>query len=266
MAKLDGNMGFTGSLGNISAYKRKGSGGIILRTKGGPSGNKVKHDPAFENTRRNNAEFGGASSAAKAIRNAFFPVKHISGASLGHINKLTRALANRDTQNPWGRRTVRFSENRPLLEGFNLNKLLSLSSILRQPPAGSINRSAGSASLVIPALVPGINFKLPAAYKLCHFIVMLAVIPDFEHISPTAPYYRPVAPVTYPTEVFTTDWFAATEHLPEQQLYLQLKNFTGLPDGHSLVLALGIEFGLPVSSRLIETIPKNGVALILASA
>ena len=68
MAKLTGNLGFTDTLGNISAYKSRNSEGTIVRTKGGPSGKKVKHDPAFENTRRNNHEFGGASSAAKALR------------------------------------------------------------------------------------------------------------------------------------------------------------------------------------------------------
>jgi hypothetical protein len=265
MAKLDGNLGFTGSLGNISAYKKIGTEGIVLRSKGGPSGNKVKHHPAFVNTRRNNNEFGGASSAAKAIRDAFYPVKHMSGSSVGNINKFTGALAKLDTINPWGRRAVRFSENRPLLEGFNLNKNLSLSSILRQPVNASINRNAGSASLMIPALVPGINFKLPPDYKLYRFVAMLTVIADLEHALPVQPWYRPMAPVTYPTQTYITDWFAAKEKLPEKQVDLQLTNFTGLPNCQTLLLGLGIEFGLPISNRLVETIAKTGAAIILAA-
>jgi hypothetical protein len=157
------------------------------------------------------------------------------------------------------------SENRPLLEGFNLNKFLSLGSIVRQPVTADIDRNAGSASVLIPALVPGINFKLPPDFKLYRFVVMLTVIPDFEHSLPVQPWYQPVAPVTYPTEVYTTDWFAAKEQLPQQQLGLQLKNFAGLPACHSLLLALGVEFGLPISNRLVQTIPKNGAVVILAA-
>jgi hypothetical protein len=47
MAKLDGNFGFTGTLGKLSAYKKKGTEGIVLRTKGGPSRDQVKHAAAF---------------------------------------------------------------------------------------------------------------------------------------------------------------------------------------------------------------------------
>jgi hypothetical protein len=264
MAKLEGNLGFTGSLGQLTAYKREGTDGVVLREKGGPTPDQVKNDPAFENTRRNNDEFGGASTAVKALRNALYPVKHISGSSVGHINKFTRVLANLDTENTWGKRAVLFSQNRPLLEGFNLNKFLPVSSILRQPLTAGINRQTGSASLLLPALLPGINYKLPADHKLYRFQVMLGVIPDFEHSLPVKPWYQPVAPVTYTTETVTTNWFAAKEKIPEMQVDLQLKNFTGLPDCHSLVLGLGIEFGLPISNLLVETIPKKGAAMILA--
>ena len=82
MARLTGNFDFTGKLGNISAYKINGTGKTVLRTKGGASKHKIKHHPAFINTRRNNAEFGGASM---------------------------------NTLSEWGRRAVRFSETRQVL-------------------------------------------------------------------------------------------------------------------------------------------------------
>lgn len=266
MAKLTGDLGFTGTLGNISAYKSRNSEGTIVRTKGGPSGKKVKHDPAFENTRRNNHEFGGASSAAKALRDGLSIVKHISAGSVGHINKFTRALADLDSVSAWGKRAVRFSETRQYLEGFNLNKNLLLSSILRQPVDGHIDRSTGNAKLQLPALVTAINFKVPGQYKLYRFVVMLAVIPDFEHSLPAEPYYKPVKPVTYPTEVCTTHWYAAKEQVNIQEFNLQLKNYSGLPDCHSLVLALGIEFGEPLSNRLVQTIAKTGALQVIAAA
>jgi len=265
MARLSGNLDFTGSIGNLSAFKRKGTDGTLLRSKGGASKDKIMHDPSFANTRKNNDEFGGAASAGKALRNAFGRVGHISGGSVGYINKFTRALANMDMVNELGRRAVHFSETRQYLEGFNLNKYLLLNSILRQQVTGTVSRDSGSASLVIPALVPGINFKIPPAYQLYCFVPMLAVLPDFTHKSTIKPFYRPVQPVTYHTEEGTSGWFAAKEHVPEQHFNLQLKNFTGLHDSHSLLLCLGIEFGRPLSSQLVETIRQSGAVQILAA-
>jgi hypothetical protein len=266
MAKLTGDLGFTGSLGNISAFKPRNAKSFVLRTKGGPTAKQVKYDPAFENTRRNNDEFGGASTAAKALRDGLYPVKNMSGGSVGYINSFTRALANMDTVSTWGKRAVRFSETRQYLEGFNLNQNLLLSTILRQPVTGQLDRATGQANLQLPALVTGINFKVPGQYKLYRFKVLLTVIPDFEHSLPVEPYYQPVQPVTYPTECVSSDWYAAKENVDIQDFNLQLKNYTGLPDCHSLVLALAIEFGEPLSHRLVKTIEKTGAVQILACA
>lgn len=256
MARLSGNLDFTGSIGNISAYKNKATGETILRTKGGASKEKIRHDKAFESTRRNNNEFGGASSAGKALRDALYPVHHITGGSAGYINKLMLALAKMDSATEWGRRAVRFSETRRFLEGFDLNKRSLLNSIIRQPALAGIDRSAGSGSLVIPALIPGINLQLQADHKLYRFALMLAVITDFEYKPLAEPFYRPVMPVTYATEISTTAWFSSKEHL---------KNFTGLPDCHTILIALGIEFGQPLSNQLTEIIPKSGTVQILAT-
>lgn len=265
MARLTGNFDFTGKLGNISAYKIKGKGATVLRTKGGASRYKIKHHPAFINTRRNNAEFGGASVAGKALRLAFNPVNHITGTSVGSINKFTRALANMDTLSEWGRRAVRFSQTRQFLEGFNLSKDLSVNSIIRQQMVCGVQRNSGRASLVIPALVNNINLRIPPNYPLFRLVVILTVISDLEHIASSDPIYRAVATVNYPIAYTTTNWFAAAENIPEQHFNLQLSNFNGLPDCQSLLLGIGVEFGLPISTQLIKTIPKQGAAVILAA-
>jgi len=64
MAKLISGLSFTGSLSNLSAYKMRGHDGIIVRTKGGPSKEKIKESPSFLVTGCNNMEFGDHSTAA----------------------------------------------------------------------------------------------------------------------------------------------------------------------------------------------------------
>ena len=67
MAGQESGLGFTGSLHNISAYKRRDMDTIIIRLKGGPSKRMIKSHPSFELTRRNNKEFGARSTASKWI-------------------------------------------------------------------------------------------------------------------------------------------------------------------------------------------------------
>jgi hypothetical protein len=73
MAGQERGLGFTGSLYNISACKRKDRDTIIIRSKGGPSKRMIKSHPSFEMTRRNNKEFGGRSTASKCIRRVLHP-------------------------------------------------------------------------------------------------------------------------------------------------------------------------------------------------
>jgi hypothetical protein len=225
----------------------------------------IKYGRNFQNTRYNNDEFGGAASAGKALRDAFGRVHHISGGSIGSTNTFTRKLADEDKVNELGKRAAHFSKTRQFLRGFNLNKDTQLNSILRQQVNSTVSRDNGTATVIIPAVIPGINLKVPPDYKMYRFVIMLAVVPDFVHISRVKPYYRPVKPVTYHSKDHTTGWFAAKEKVPEQHFDLQLDNFTGLEDCHSLVLCLAIEFGLPMSSQLVETIRKSGAAEILAA-
>ena len=60
MAKLIGEFQFEGSIGNLSAYKRKDSDKIILRTKGGPSKRRIKTAPEFAVVRLYNLEWNGS--------------------------------------------------------------------------------------------------------------------------------------------------------------------------------------------------------------
>src|SRR5258705_12505726 len=83
MAKQETGLGFTGSLHNISAYKRRDMDNIIC-LKGGPSKRMSKSKPSLDLTRGNNKEFGGRSTASKWIMRILYPLKplsdyHISG-------------------------------------------------------------------------------------------------------------------------------------------------------------------------------------------
>lgn len=263
MPKLIGNIQFTGSLDNMSAYKMRGSDKIILRTKGGATKEKIKKDPAFALTRQNNMEFGGCSKAGTSIRRALAMLMHLSDTRIsGQLNALARIILKLDTLNERGQRAISFSQHRYLLDGFSLNRQLLFNSIIRHPVSCTLFRNNGAANLVLPGLIPGVNFYTPPQYHLYRFIIVLGVIPDIVY-TPTG--YRPANPIQNNPNYIFTEWHAVNEPVPEQSFDLQLENFTGLGDSNSLVLALGIEFGYPMSNNITKAIKYAGCATILAT-
>lgn len=180
MAQLLSGMPFTGSLGNISAYKMKGSDKIILRTKGGASKEKIKKGKQFEKTRRLNAEFGGRSAGSKCIMRALFPLKALADFNVaGPLNALIKPIQALDTESEHGTRNIYFTRNPKLLEGFSLNKRSPFDSIIRNPVACRLDEKNLSASIRIPALIPGINFFVPERrHPLYSIILVLGVIPN----------------------------------------------------------------------------------------
>ena len=72
MARVKNFDQITGSIGKFSFYTRKGSSGILVRTKGGASKEKIASDPNFANLRKSNKEFGGCAKMSKQMRMAFY--------------------------------------------------------------------------------------------------------------------------------------------------------------------------------------------------
>lgn len=263
MAKLVGNVQFTGTLSDLSAYKRRGSDKIILRRKGGASKHQIKTGDNFVRVRENNSEFGGSATAGKGVRFAFTPLKHLAEPGMtGQVNALCRAITAMDTVGEKGKRSVRFSLYHHLLDGFNLNRELLFNTVVRHPVSFTFSRVDGSVSLNMPALLPGLNFYTPPQYHLYRFIIVLGVVPEFVH-----------GPVRYTTEKpehntwqsHETEWRPVKETIAEQQFQLQLKDPGRLKDTDTLILSMGIAFGYPVSNNFIQTIRHAGAGMILAT-
>ncbi|MEM9983183.1 MAG: hypothetical protein AAF734_11860 [Bacteroidota bacterium] len=106
MAKLQGIFKFTGTLGEVSAYKGQ-NGEINLRQKGGVEKSRIMNDPNFARTRENMSEFGKAASAGKLVRRALRSVSsYFKYATAGKVTKLMREKIEEDTENARGERTI----------------------------------------------------------------------------------------------------------------------------------------------------------------
>jgi hypothetical protein len=262
MAKLTGPLAFTGKLQGLSAFKRKGSEGEILRPRYGPSKKDVDTKPSYANTRRVNKEFGGRSTTAKWIRDGYHPLKPIADSdNLSSLNALLLPIQLMDTETEYGKRSVMLSLNRGLLEGFNLNKWHLFESVMTNPVDCMLSRDELKASITLPAFIHGINFIPPTAHPYFRIVAVLSIVPDlyFHQVK-----YRPDGNYDgFRPEVVRTDWKAV--NAPSEATTLELAIPTLPPNNHfSLVLTIGIEMGTAKNLSLIEGVKYAGCGKIMA--
>src|SRR5688500_4545666 len=179
MGKLTEEISFTGSVGNVSAYRMKGCDKIILRKKGGGSRKMIKTSESCAGIREVNAEFAGRSAATRLIRHALYPVIPLADFNFtGHLNALLVPIQIEDPINDRGKRNIELSKYPKLLEGFSLNRNHTFDSVIRTAVSYSLDKESRSASVTIPGLMPGINF-FPLPYHPMYSIVLaLGIVPD----------------------------------------------------------------------------------------
>ena len=226
MARLKSLDQITGNLKNLSFYTRKGSDGIIVRTKGGATKEKIKRDPAFEGLRRANKEFGGCSKMSKQIRMTFYGLEHVADYNLSAVlNRLAKDIQKTDTLHPVGERDIKLSAYRYLLKGFDFNRTTRFSSLLRVPLAYTLVRQKLEAVLHIPAFACSFGLNMPEmakGYSYFRITAALGIVTDMT-LNPLNQGYEPVHDKLgqgYLTR--STEWYITQGSVPEQELKLSL--------------------------------------------
>jgi hypothetical protein len=265
MARILSTVALVGSIGNVSAYKMRGSDKIILRTKGGPSGKRIRNAPEFDLTRRNNSEFSGRATASKWIMSMLSQLKPLADHNIaGPLNALMKPIQELDKTSDYGMRNVVLSGNPRLLEGFSLNRGTSFDSMLRSPLPCSLSRETLSARVEIPALLPGINFHAQRKDPMFSIIAMLGIVPDLFY---DADRYKPSshAYTSLGAKAVNTDWYPVLGGAPATTLELKLE---GMPpdQSFSLMLSVGICFGAMHDAATIKQVKHAGSAKVLAMA
>lgn len=265
MAKLIPGVEFTGSIGSLSAYRMRGVNGIVLRHKTGPSRASIKTSEKFANTRRVYSEFGGRSTATKWIMQMLHPLKALADYNIaGPLNALLKPIQKSDTKGAWGERKILLTNNPAILEGFSLNRETNFESIVRAPITCSISRETLTAEGTIPELMPDINFKPNAKYRLYSFQAVLGVVPNIFY---TDNGYGPSlefssTPLYACRCVVESPWFATLQGSAAQTLTLKLDSSP--PDNHfTLMLSIGIRYGSHTGVDTIEQMKYAGAAKIV---
>ena len=260
MAQLTGNILFTGSIENLSAYKMRGSDKIILRKKGGPTKKQIKHSPNFDVTRRNNKEFGGRAKAATHIKRILYPLLFLADYNItGPLNALLQPIQQMDTHNEWGQRHILLTKNPRLLEGFTLNRRYFFESIVRTPVSCTIHKQQQQAIIDLPHLLPGINFIAPGNYPFYRFIAVMGLVPDLFYTEHG--YFPKKGDRDYTFDYIETDWLPVNIPAPAVTLTIEGPQ-ESKPKSCSNMVALGIAFGT-MKGQEIEPVKYVGGAKVI---
>ena len=274
MARVKNLDQITGSMQHLSFYTRKGSDTIFVRTKGGPSKEKIKRDPALEGLRRNNREFGGCSSMSKQIRQAFSGLEHVADYNLAPaLSSLMKNIQKADDRHETGSRDIRLSAFRYTLAGFDFGRKTRFSSLLRVPLNYTIDREKQAATVLIPSFACSFGLNLNAEFMqgainsgTFRLTAALGIVTDMQ-LNSSGTGYEPVHDkLGHGFQTRSTPWFSTQGSVHEQEIQLALLSedlaamservtssdpLTTPPfvpeftDADSLVLTVIVEFGTP---------------------
>ncbi|NII23559.1 hypothetical protein HB364_00605 [Pseudoflavitalea sp. X16] len=277
--------GFQGSVDDLSFYRIRGVEGTIVRRKGGPSKEQVKNAPSMVQTRRGNSEFAGRAKTAQWIMRSLFYHKSLADHNIaGPLNALMTPVQLLDGTSNWGQRNVRLSANPQILKGFSLNRNNTFDTAIRYPIEYVLDRNTVSAFVQVPELQPGINLFAPEKYPWFSIVVSLGLVPDIiftkdqepadaDYDSFTDPQAKSsVHAYTYPHPEYklytlpvcaVTVWHPVKKGCPAIPLELQLP--VSPPDNQfTLLLSIGIRYGIQEDARIISQVRYAGAAKILA--
>ena len=213
------------------------------------------------------SEFGGCSTAGKHIKLAMTGVRHLDHRLFqSRLNAVCSCIQKLDTISVWGQRSILISQYRNLLQGFNLEMGTLFDSIVKHPLDYNINRIDQSAFVNIPPLYPNIGLYVPGKFSFFRLIAVLGIVPDMKY-NAKLKKYQPLNPDIQLRRVQKmTDWFGVATICEEQTIDMQIDGETNMTDNDSLILSIGIEFGIPLTASLIQTVNYAGAAKILALA
>jgi hypothetical protein len=157
MARQNGPLQLTGSIGNLSFYHHK-EYGYLARQKGGARRGKTS-----ERTRENSNELGRASRTGKLIRRGLRAALHVSGDATvsQRLSGCLYRVLQHDTTSARGLRTVANGlenpEGRQLLRSFDFMKERPLEQVLLTAPVYTEN-----GAFALNGFLPGRDLHWPA--------------------------------------------------------------------------------------------------------
>jgi hypothetical protein len=262
MAILNSPFEFTGSFGNLTAYRSSHSDKIIIRAKAGPRRKKGRSNSPSTINERLTTEFGARSLMSTSLVHCLRPLKLITTYNIsGKLHSRMKSVQDRDQESEFGKRNVLLSHHAQILDGFPLNNKLIPENIVKAPVSYALDKENLYGMVDIPELIPGINFVNPYNQSYYGFQLMIGVVANMKFMEGQ---YKPAHGIRFFPVDTESPWFACVEGGPALKLEVSLANPIPLDDV-TVVLAFGIRFGYPGGNNTIVQKKGEGSGKILAA-
>ena len=153
MGKQLGIINVRGAVGDM--LFRKTEDGYFVGRKSSVTGDRIKSDPTYKNTRKAMAEFGRAAKAGKLLRDAIL-IQLSTAADSKQSSRMLKTMMQAlvaDTDHKLGLRTVQDGEM-GFLEGFEFNRKREMNNTFLVQYATAIDRPSGKVTVDIPGFIP----------------------------------------------------------------------------------------------------------------
>lgn len=254
---------FSGKFNGISIYELKGVG-LVARKSGGHSKEKQKRDDKLDLFCRAGTEFGGRSALAKQVKWALRLHKFCMDPNVaGRLNAVLKPVQVLDNISELGKRNIYLSAHKDYLKGFSLSKEQPFDTVVSLSPQCTIDRANLTATIKIPAMIPGVNFHTKDQSPHFCFIATLAAVPDVVWSSGRyVSVFDSAQSPSYADADGRTGWFSLLGGSPAQEMILRSDDRPP-NDNFTLVVTIGICYGVQQTVHEIAMKPYGGSGKIL---
>lgn len=268
MAVVKGPFDVEGSIKGMTFYTRVDSKKVIMRTKGGPSKNRIAKGREFEKMRKHQQEWSACVQWARAVKVAVGDITRLSDFNLAPAwTGLGKKLMALDKEAAIGERSLRLTAYKQALLNYEMNRNNPFQTVIRVIPRVQTDKEKLSAGVYFPAFSTEMNLYNYRRLPYFRFHVSLGCVADRTfNASNLFNNYQPVSEELDGLFAgYTGPWHSCNDQIEAENVELQLAEWAQALDKSevSLLLSVGIEFGTTGFGGEIEAVKKAGSAKII---
>jgi len=267
MVKIKGPFQLSGSMGEISFYTMRGSKKVIMRGKGGAKKEKIRNSPKFAEFRKLQKEFGSCSKFGSLARYAFGGLHRVAGFNLNpRLISKAKKVMKLDTVSEVGQRSIKLSEYKEILEGFDFNDEYPINTVLRVIPRWEIDREQLKGFVTFPRINTDINLLNIQKLPFFRLLIAIGTISDIIYDPDKKEYLALVSGVHGHSRTLTGDWNSSKTILPEQTMTIQMseEEIAQMTENVTVVLTMAVEFGNVGGSKEPVEVKYAGCGKVIA--
>lgn len=246
MAIVKGAIQMTGSIKGVSFYTVRGSDRIIMRTKGGANKNKIQTSPSFEGLRKQQKEWSGCAKFGSVTRYAFGGLHRLADYNLSPVlNGMGKNLMKLDNESEVGKRSLKLTANKSVLEGFDFNRNFSFNTVLRVIPKIDLTRNLLDVVVIVPRINTTVDLLNIQKLPFFRLIVALGTVSDLYYDSETNDYKALHPQMHGLSNTVTGAWNNTQTIVHEHQIHCTLgwEHAAELTNDISVIVSMAVEFG-----------------------